>query len=188
MKKLQLLLITCSLFICGLSDESVYAIKYEETQPIEIPYAEIGFTTVEEAVKEFEHYYQQDLKLPLKVPPLPFTHHFGRFTDLDGVANDAFELEFINEESPESHYILNVRPVQYKIPIKAKYTLKTYKLKNGEEATLINIADSFVALVFERDNWQYMLSIDKRITDKVTPKILVDIANSIDYLGETKQP
>lgn len=34
-------------------------------------------------------------------------------------------------------------------------------------------------LVFEKDNWQYMLGIDKKILDKVTPEALVDIANSI---------
>lgn len=39
----------------------------------------------------------------------------------------------------------------------------------------------FNVLVFERDGWQYMLSIDKRVSDKVTPETLLDIANSIEY-------
>ncbi|KFM99427.1 hypothetical protein DJ93_122 [Bacillus clarus] len=31
-----------------------------------------------------------------------------------------------------------------------------------------------------------MLSVDKRVYDKVTPKVLVEIANSIDYPSEHK--
>ncbi|GIN39282.1 hypothetical protein [Heyndrickxia oleronia] len=39
----------------------------------------------------------------------------------------------------------------------------------------------FNILVFERDTWQYFLSIDKRLSRKVTLEMLVDIADSIDY-------
>lgn len=39
----------------------------------------------------------------------------------------------------------------------------------------------FNVLAFEREDWQYMLWIDKRVSNKVTPEVLVDIANSIDY-------
>lgn len=39
----------------------------------------------------------------------------------------------------------------------------------------------FNLLVFERDNWQYVFSIDKKVSDRVTPEILVQIANSIDF-------
>ena len=39
----------------------------------------------------------------------------------------------------------------------------------------------FNVLVFESENWQYMLSINKQVLDKVTPENLVEIANSIDY-------
>ncbi len=46
----------------------------------------------------------------------------------------------------------------------------------------------FCALVSERDNWKYILGIDKRVSDKVTPEVLVEIANSIDYSSEKKNP
>jgi hypothetical protein len=36
-------------------------------------------------------------------------------------------------------------------------------------------------LVFEKGNLQYRFSIDKKISEKITPEILVQIANSIDY-------
>lgn len=33
-----------------------------------------------------------------------------------------------------------------------------------------------------------MLGIDKRVSDKVTPEVFVEIANSIDYPSEKKNP
>ena len=63
-----------------------------------------------------------------------------------------------------------------------KYISKTFKLENGNNATYIeNPRIGFNLFIFERDNWQYMFSVDKKVSDKVTPEILVQIANSIDF-------
>lgn len=58
-------------------------------------------------------------------------------------------------------------------------------MKNDIQATYMTIS-GFNVLVFERDNWQYMLSVDRRVSDTVTPEVLVEIANSIDYPGQHK--
>lgn len=147
-------------------------------QPIEQVYTEIGYKTVQEAVNEAEMHFNQKLKLPLRIPPIEFTHHFGRFSDLEGEINDSFDVEFISDKSPENHYKIDVRPVKYKIQIRNKHVLGVYGLKNDNKATFMSIS-SFNVLVFERDNWQYILSIDKKTADKVTPEKLVEIANSI---------
>ncbi|MCC3357076.1 hypothetical protein [Bacillus sp. REN16] len=186
-KSFILLMLLFSILICELNNGTVYAITNDEPQPLEEIYPEIGYKTVEEAVKEFEQHFKQDLKLPLRIPPISFTHYFGRFSDLDGDANDSFEMKFISDKSPENHYKIVVRPVNHKIPIRDKYILKVFKLKNGNAAKYMEYR-SFGALVFERDNWQYMLSIDKRISNKVTPEVLVEIANSIDYPRKKKKP
>ncbi|WP_249745246.1 hypothetical protein [Mesobacillus boroniphilus] len=115
------------------------------------------------------------MKLPLRVPPIDFTHHFGRCNDLDGEVNDSLEIQFINENSAERHYKIDVRPVDYKIPMKAK---NIYRLKNGHDALYTNVP-GFNLFVFENDGWQYILSIDKRVSDQVTPEVFVEIANSI---------
>ena len=63
-----------------------------------------------------------------------------------------------------------------------KYKSKVFKLKNGTNATYIDdLKFGFNLLVFERDNWQYIFSVDADVSDKVTPEILVQIANSIDF-------
>lgn len=174
---------TISLFLisfCLLFFLTIYATANDKPSSYEETYPEIGYQTVEGALDDFEQHFKQELRLPLRVPPVSFTHHFGRFNDLDGDINDSFEVIFINEKSSENHYIINVRPIKNKIPIKEKYVIKTLELKNGILATYMTIS-GFNVLVFERDDWQYMLNIDNRVSNKVTPETLLDIANSIDY-------
>lgn len=169
------------LLLClGMYGTAVYVTANNEVSPYEETYPEIGYKTVEEALNDLEMHYQKKLKLPLRVPPIAFTHHFGRFSNLNGDINDSFEVIFISNQLSENHYKINVRPVKYKIPIKDKYVIRTLELKSGEEAIYMTIS-GFNELVFEKDEWQYMLGIDKRISDPVTPEVLVDIANSIEY-------
>jgi len=165
----------CTLFLITL-----HVSAKDKPSPYEEIYPEIGYKSVEEAVSDYEQHFNQKLKLPLRVPPISFTHHFGRFSDLKYEGNDALEVTFINDQLSENHYKIDIRPLKYKLPLKEKYVVKTYNLKNGIVATYITIS-GFNVLVFERDNLQYMLSIDKRVSNKVTPEALVDIANSIDY-------
>ncbi|WP_096438963.1 hypothetical protein [Alteribacter populi] len=187
-KNIFLMLLIFSTLICGVNNETISANTISESRPFEEIYPEIGYKTVEGAVKEFENHFKQDLKLPLRLPPLNFTHHFGRFTDADGDTNGHLELEFINDKSPENHYFIFVRPIEHKIPIKDNRIVEQFKLKNGDKAKFISVSESFEALVFERDNWQYILNIPKRISEKVSPEMLVEIANSIDYPSEKKNP
>ncbi|WP_017185005.1 hypothetical protein [Alkalibacillus haloalkaliphilus] len=187
MKKVILLVMLIFSMLCGLNIDAASANSIHEVRPLEETYPEYGYKTVEEAVNEFEQHFNQSIKLPLRIPPIKFTHHFGRFNDLDGDINDSFELIYINSQSPENQYEIAVRPLEHKIPIEDKRVVEVFTLKNGNEAKLINISDSFEALVFERDHWQYKLSINKKISDKVSSEMLVEIANSIDYPSEKKK-
>ena len=176
-----LLLVTILMF--WTVDETIYANSNDKPQPLEESYSEIGYKTVDEALSEFEKHFNQNVKLPLRVPPINFTHYFGRFNDFDDEINDSFEIEFISDKSPENHYKIDVRPIKHKIPFKDKEILKVYKLKHGKNAMYTKVS-GFNILVFERDNWQYMLSVDRRVSNKVTAESLVQIANSIDYSTE----
>jgi hypothetical protein len=164
-----------SIIFLGIHSGTVDA-ENDKQRPLEEIFSDIGYKTVDESVKEFEHHYNQNLKLPLRVPAIDFTHHFGRFNDLEGNVNDSLEIQFLNENSPERHYKIDVRPVKYKIPMKAG---KVYKLKNGNEAIFTNVS-SFNLFVFEKDGWQYILSMNKRVSKYVTPEVFVEIADSID--------
>lgn len=174
-----------SILISGLDDGVVYANPNDTPPPLEEMYTQIGYKSVEEAVKEFENHFKREVKLPFIVPPVPFTHQFGRFNDLDDDLNDSLDIEFINEKSPVNHYKVLIRPVIHKIPIRNKDVLKVIELRNGNDAKFIEVS-GFNVLVFESDNWQYMIGIDKRVANQVTSDLLVEIANSIDYVPKRR--
>ncbi|QPQ31928.1 hypothetical protein [Lysinibacillus sp. JNUCC 51] len=172
----SLCLSSCYLLFSQPSDAYIN----DSLSPYEEIYPEIGYKTVEAAASDFERHFHQGLKLPLRVPSISFTHHFGRFNDLEGDMNDFFEVTFINHQLPEHHYKITVRPNEFKLPVKKENIVKDFKLKNGTTAIYMEIS-GFNVLSFEREDWQYMLWIDKRVSNKVTSEVLVDIANSIDY-------
>ncbi|MFF2794329.1 hypothetical protein [Lysinibacillus xylanilyticus] len=172
----SLCLSSCYLLFSQPSDAYIN----DSLSPYEEIYPEIGYKTVEAAASDFERHFHQGLKLPLRVPSISFTHHFGRFNDLEGDMNDFFEVTFINHQLPEHHYKITVRPNEFNLPAKKENIVNDFELKNGTSAIYMEIS-GFNVLSFEREGWQYMLWIDKRVSNKVTPEVLVDIANSIDY-------
>jgi hypothetical protein len=182
-KSVSLLLFLLSILICVTSNETIIHAKTNNTlPPLEEMYTQNGYKTVEEAVVEFENHFKKDVKLPFIIPSIPFTHQFGRFTeDKEYDINDSLNIEFINEKSPENHYKIDIRPLKNKITIKDRANQKTYTLKNGQKATFF-VEQNVYFFVFEKDKWQYMLGIDKRLSNKVTAEMLVAIANSIDYV------
>lgn len=178
-----LLLLGCVLINLSIN-EKVDANSSDSPQPFEEFFPEGGYKTVESALKDFEQHFNKELRLPLRVPPISFTHRFGRFSNLDGDINDAFEIKMISDQFPQNHFKIDVRPIKHKIPFK-KYISDVFKLKNGSDAAYIdNPRFGFNMLVFERDDWQYVFSIDQDVSDKVTSDVLIDIANSIDYPNE----
>lgn len=178
-----LLLLGCVLVNLSIN-EKVDANSSDSPQPFEEFFPEGGYKTVESALKDFEQHFNKEIRLPLRVPPISFTHRFGRFSNLDGYINDAFEIKMISDQFPQNHFKIDVRPIKHKIPFK-KYISDVFKLKNGSDAAYIdNPRFGFNMLVFERDDWQYVFSIDQDVSDKVTSDVLIDIANSIDYPNE----
>ena len=86
----------------------------------------------------------------------------------------------INEQLFEPHYKINVRPLTYKLLFEQKEGVKTFALADGTTAYCLEIA-AFHLLVFEKNNWKYTLSVDKRVSYIVQSETLVYIANSIHY-------
>lgn len=114
-------LILFLLVIFGMKIGTVSANTNDSPQPFEEIFPEIGYKTVEEALEDAEQHLKKELQLPTRVPPISFTHHFVRFSNLDSNINDTFEVKFISDQLPENHYKIDIRPVKYKIPIREKY-------------------------------------------------------------------
>ncbi|MBD8025951.1 hypothetical protein H9636_04695 [Ureibacillus sp. Re31] len=172
-----LLLFLISTVICGaINIGKVNANSHFQPQTIEESYLEIGYKSVGEALRDYEHHYKEKLQLPLRVPPIVYTHVFAR--TIEGNKGDLFEMQFINEKSNENNFLISVAPKD-SIEILDKEVINKFKLKSGNTAYLLDTGRA-VFLIFEKDNLQYRFSIDKRVSKKITPEILVQIANSTD--------
>ena len=172
--------ILISLIFLLISNSTVYANSDDKPPSYEEMYSEWGYTSIDEALSEFETHFEKDLKLPLRVPPLAFTHQFGKFSDTGDEINDSFEVEFVSDQQPENHYKIDVSSAKNRINFTKRDVKDTYKLKDGTVASHISFSSHFYGLVFEKDNWQYILSVDKRVANTVTPEILIEIANSFE--------
>lgn len=142
-------------------------------------YIEIGYKSVHEALFESIDHYNHDIALPIQLPPIAFTHSFGRFNDMEGNENDGFEVEYVNKNLGQNHYMIRVKPVEYGISFRNEQIDQRFLLKNESEAIFSTWIQGFHLFVFEKDGWQYILTVDKRISDRVTAEVLLEIANSI---------
>ncbi|WP_239454271.1 hypothetical protein [Bacillus suaedaesalsae] len=176
------------LSIMGMLSSSiiVHAESEDTPEPFEVIYPEIGYTTIDEAVSEFEKYFKEDVQLPTRIPPIPFTHAFGRYSNLKDGMNVSLEVKYIHDMKPENHFKIDVRSIKNKIQFRDTLILNTYVLRNGNKAEYISHTH-FNLLVFEQNNWQYILSVDKRIAEEINGDVLTSIANSIGVLAENKK-
>ncbi|MCG7344487.1 hypothetical protein MHZ92_10100 [Sporosarcina sp. ACRSL] len=143
-------------------------------------YIKGGYKEVSKAVQEGEDHFKRKIGLPTQLPPIPFTHSMGRFSDLEGNENDHLEVFFINKDSPQNHFLIRIRPIEYGLEIREEQIERKAILEDGSQSIFTTTAFSgFNLLVLEKEGWQYTLLIDKRISDLVTQEILVSIANSI---------
>ncbi|MFJ7731737.1 hypothetical protein ACIQXF_07570 [Lysinibacillus sp. NPDC097231] len=103
MNKCFLIVLLTGVLINISINETVEAKSSGSPQPLEEFLPAIGYKTVESALKDFERHFNKELKLPLRVPPISFTHQFGRFSDSDGDINDEFEVTMISTTALKPH-------------------------------------------------------------------------------------
>ena len=178
-KTIYLVFSIISIAICFSASEMVFAKPDDKPSSLEEGHAQFGYISVEETVKEFENHFKQDVNLPKIKPSIPFTHQFGKFyIDKEYNINNVLAIKFVNEKVVENYYKIDIRPLKNKINFKDRVHQRVYPLKNGQKAIYFE-HQLFNFFVFENDNWQYMLGIDKRVPN-VTPETFVEIANSIE--------
>ncbi|MFJ7936491.1 hypothetical protein [Sporosarcina sp. NPDC096371] len=172
--------VTLTVFLCLFSTISTKADDFQiDSSSFGKIFLEGGYKGIHEALQESKAHFKRDIALPTQLPPTPFTHHFGRFSDLKGDMNDEFEIEYLNKDSSQNHYVIRVKPVEYRLELKEENIQQFFNLNNGTEAAFSTKPLGMNFLLFENDGWQYMLLVDKRISDIVTPEVLVEIANSV---------
>ena len=176
MKKiaLQLPLAFLILFTSG----TIYAQAIDKPKPPEEFYPQFGYKTIGEAIEEFENHTGANVQLPLRIAPLAFTHAFGRFNDIGGEINHSLDIKYLNEDLPENHFKINIRSIKNKTKINDRQILKKVPLNSEKEGMFIEIP-GFNVLVVETEQWQYMISVDQRVSNKVSYNELVKIADGV---------
>ena len=169
-----------TVFLCLYSPVSMKADEpYIGNSDFEKIFLDGGYKDVYKALQESKDHFKRTIVLPTQLPPIAFTHHFGRFSNLDGDLNDGLEITYLNKDFSQNHYMISVKPAEYRLTFRQEHIKQSFKLTDGTKAIFSNRIEGFHLLMFEKDGWQYILSVDKRISDIVTPKVLAEIANSI---------
>lgn len=176
MVKNILTLTACSLLLLTSNSLSVHA---QKQQSFEEFFYDIGYKSVGEAITECNKLFQRNIILPTRLPAVEFTHQFGRCNNLEHRVNDELEIEYINQNTNEKRYRITVRPSKYKIPVEQLYRIEeTYTLKDKTKAVSLRLRD-FEVLAFEKNGWQYVLTLYERRLYRSPSEVLVQIANTV---------
>ncbi|MGG0656425.1 carbon monoxide dehydrogenase [Rummeliibacillus pycnus] len=172
-----------SIIILFSAKEEIYANQQNTPLPpspsFEEKFAEAGYKSVEESVKEFENYFNCDVKLPRVTPAISFTHRFGSFyEDKRYNTNHSLDIRYVNKDVRENIYKIDIRPIKNKLNFKGKEG-KEYTLQDGGKAFYFE-SHQFNFLVFEKNDLQYLLGIYREVTNVEMPNTLVRIANSVE--------
>ena len=174
MKKITLLLLFVFCLFIETSDGTVFANSKETTPYFEDHSVRVGYKTVDEAVSEFEKSCDCVVKLPTMIPDLQFTHEFGAFyKDHKDRQKDLLQIRFVNREQKNNIFKIDVRPNI------VSYEGKEYTLQDGSKGIYVE-HHIFHVFVFEKNNLQYIVRIDKNVSDIDPSKVLMDIANSVN--------
>ncbi len=176
MKKLKIALFSFS-FIAVLTIQTQFAKATDND--FDKYYYDIGYKDISTALEESNKLFHENIALPSQLPAIPFTHAFGRLSDLDGKENDGLEFAFINENSPHNLYKITINPIEYKLPFEQKHINQKVKLSDGSEAIFSKSFTNFNTLAFEKNGWQYILSVDSASDKEITMENLIGIANSV---------
>ena len=85
----------------------MYALEDAPTT-FENKYTEAGYKSIEDSVKEFEAFCKCEVKLPEVLPPILFTHEFGRFSEDKKYINDVLEIRYVHENKSENIFKIDI--------------------------------------------------------------------------------
>lgn len=182
LKKLLCYFIFLISFLLISANSEVYANQKNMTPSIDERFEEVGYKSVDEAVTEFENYFNCEVILPKVSPPISLTHKYGRFSkDMRYDSNNALNIIFVNKNLKDNIYKIDIRPLTNKVNFDNKVSFKgeEYKLKNGNKAIYFE-EHQFEFLVFEQNKLQYILGLHKNSSNLEKVELLLRIANSVE--------
>lgn len=184
--KSKLFLFLISFFFVSATPIHAYWSPLHEPEPFEKGFIENGYQSIDDAVCQCENHFNRKIDLPVVLLPVAFTHAFAQCSiNKTNPFNDQLDIDYLTDSrilKQNNHFKINIRLYKEgdtdhirKIDVIRKYTLET-----GITAVYGTMFSGRVkALVFEKNGWQYLFGIDKGMEDRITPDMLVQVANSI---------
>ncbi|MEK5187132.1 MULTISPECIES: hypothetical protein [Solibacillus] len=173
MNKLTFSIFAASAILFLFVSVKMYAVE-DTPSSFEKKYAEVGYKSIEESVKEFQEFCKCEVRLPKALPPIPFTHEFGKFSEDKNYINDTLEIRYVHENKTENIFKIDIKLIDNELEFKGK----EYLLEDGTKAVYFE-REYFNFMFFEKNNLQFLMGISNKITDIDPGEELVRIANSI---------
>lgn len=132
-----------------------------------------------------EHFGAGQIPLPIELPPVEFTHQYGRCLDT-GSVEPHLDIQYIHSLKPENEYRLEVYPAGSG-PKLAYLSFREVPLDEDTRGRYYQgPVQSLQLLTYTKGNWQFLLSSSYRPDSKVQEKHLTSIARShIRYVKRT---
>jgi len=132
-----------------------------------------------------EHFGAGRIPLPIELPPVEFTHQFGRCMDI-GSVEPHLDIQYVHSLKPENEYHLEVYPAGHG-PKLAYLSFREVPIDEDTNGRYYQgPVRSLQLLTYTKGNWQYLLSSSYRPESKIEEKHLTSIARShIRYVKRT---
>lgn len=172
----------------GISSGNDQGIKKPQDSYDQQGIFESGGELVEDAVRACEKRFGTAVHLPPQLPPVAFTHQYGRCYDMEGGLDEHLEIHYLNRYKPDNDYKIELYPLDNKQQLK-HLSFQESELKDH---TTINFfkgpINTLQLLVFEKGNWQYLLTAENGASSEIGKQELTEIAKSLSHAVNSKDP
>lgn len=149
---------------------------------------ESGYELVEEAIRACEKHFGTALFLPPQLPSVAFTHQYGRCYDMEGGLDEHLEVHYQNRYKHEHDYKIALYPLENKQQLK-HLSFEESELSDHTTAKFYEgPINTLRLLVFEKGNWQYLLTAANRASSEIRQQELTEIAESLIQAMNSKDP
>ncbi|MBT2763544.1 DUF3889 domain-containing protein [Paenibacillus sp. ISL-20] len=172
----------------GISPGNDQGIKKHQDPYDQQAIFESGGELVEEAMRDCEEHFGTSVFLPPLLPPVAFTHQYGRCYDMEGGLDEHLEVHYQNRYKPEHSYKIELYPLENKQHLK-HLSFEESQLSDHTTAKFYKgPINTLRLLVFEKGDWQYLLTAANRASSEIRQQELTEIAESLVHALNSKDP
>ncbi|SEL97861.1 Protein of unknown function [Paenibacillus sp. cl141a] len=149
---------------------------------------ESGAELAEEAIRACEKRFGREIHLPPQMPAVAFTHRYGRCYGTHAGLDEHLEIHYRNEFKPENDYRIELYPLENRQQLE-HLSFQALKLTEQTAAKYYRgPLNTLQLLVFEKADWQYLLTTANQSSTEIGQRELTEIAQSLIHAVNGKEP